>query len=172
MPWQNRCGLVLLSAAIVASCSDATSADPRSLDGRFELSEWNYVYGSESLPITGESYLLIDFRGHDQVDGEGHLFLEIPSVFGNGTDTVPILGRVEFNNDGQREVVPLELRGWYSVHLGTGGPDTLRFRLQRGHGADTWLEHLDWILADDRRSYLYEEEDPLVRLRIVVNRRR
>lgn len=149
---RNAAILSLLLFGLIACNDDSTGPNTNSefLSGTYELNNWSYVLRGDTLPMTDDSYLHVDFDEEGQVAGEGLVQLVQP-MGGNGADTVTVLGVP----DGQTEWSPLELRGSH-VLVENGGSEILRFTFETNRGSGTWVESFDWILSDDRDAYRFE----------------
>lgn len=149
---RNAATLSLLSFGLIACQDDSTSPNTNSefLSGTYELNDWSYVLRGDTLPMTDDSFLRVDFREEGDVEGEGLVQLVQP-LSGGGADTVTVLGAPVDQTDWS----PLELRGSH-VLAENGGSEVLRFSFQTNQGAGTWVESFDWVVAEDRSSYRFD----------------
>lgn len=164
---RNAATLSLLLFGLIACQDDSTgpNTDSEFLSGTYELNDWSYVLRGDTLPMTDESFVRVDFREEGDVEGEGLVQLVQP-LGGGGADTVTVLGRPT----SQTEWSPLELKGSH-VLTENGGSEILRFSFQTDRGAGTWVEGFDWVVAEDRSSYRFDLTSQVEIIEIVHRRR-
>lgn len=158
---------VIAVVVLLAGCTNSPATEPgvQRLAGVYSLQDWLYVVNGDTLPITDDSFVRIEFIDDEHVRGEGLVFLLIPHRTPSGDivyDRRPILADPSVGQGFE----PADLDGWYYIRRGAAG-DTLRFRFAKDQGAGTWVESFDWILSDDWDAYRMEFESRGVQLRIV-----
>lgn len=148
--------LALLAGGAACGASDNVGPEIDRLAGVYELSDWLYVTGTDSVQITEDSYLELDFVDDEHVVGEGWVWVLVPRQQDDGTveyERYPFL----FEQSGiDGSIEPLTLEGWYYTADGGEAPDTLHFRFGKSTGANSWVEAIDWALSEDRASFEYE----------------
>lgn len=149
---RNAATLSLLLFGLIACQDDSTSPNTDSdfLSGTYELNDWSYVLYGDTLPMTDESFIRVEFHEEGDVEGEGLVQLVQP-LSGGGADTVTVLGEPLDQVDWS----PLELNGSH-VLTENGGSEILRFSFQTNQGAGTWVESFDWVVAEDRSAYRFD----------------
>jgi hypothetical protein len=158
----------VLLVLVLPGCGSDTGTDPAlgsSLSGSYLLEEWIQTSGVDTLRLTEDSYLRMEFKG-DRVEGEGLLKVHARMPSSDGTPsygTQKVLGRVDAHGD----LHPLELRGWHYIRQTEDGP-RLVFRLRQSEGAGTWLEIFDWKIEENFRGWFTEMESTAESLRIVL----
>jgi hypothetical protein len=161
----RRAILPLLSLAFLA-CSDDDGTGPSNpntnvLSGTYELNDWTYVLYGDTLPMTENSYVRIEFQESGEVNGEGLVQLLQPSAGGAGPDTVTVLG---VPVDGV-QWGPQMLQGSHDVL--EGNSDILRFTFDLDTGAGTWVENFDWLVAEDRSYFRFDHVSEIEVIEIV-----
>lgn len=164
-------GPIVAAAVLLAmpGCADDDGVAPEAdhLTGTYTMTDWLYVVRGDTLPLTDDSYVRITFLDDEHVKGEGYAWVLVEERRPDGRVVerrLPILGT---QRDG--EVVPTKIEGWYYID-DTMSTDTLRFRLAKGAGAQTWIEEIDWHLSEDRQSYEIQLENQDIALHIVHTR--
>lgn len=162
--------VALAACVTVAGCGEDPGAGPSiaQLSGIYGLSDWLYVSGGDTLPITKDSYIEIEFLDEEHVRGEGIVWVRVPGR--DSADTkesrVPLLGLLTQTG----EIVPMSIEGWYYVRE-TGAADTLRFSLAAGAGRGSWIESFPWLLSENRNRFHFDFTGGEDRLRIVHSSR-
>ncbi|MFW6089510.1 MAG: hypothetical protein ACOC8B_03630 [Gemmatimonadota bacterium] len=151
----------------VAGCTEASTSGPDSkrLSGVYSISDWLYVFASDTLELTDDSFLRLEFIDDEHVRGEGYIWINVPVENAQGEivdDPQPILWRPTSRGPG-----PVSFEGWYYVSESPEGDDVLNFRFADEAGASTFVDNVTWTLSEDWRSYAVDVLGSVGRLRIV-----